>query len=266
MDYKIFTTKYDEVVRPLDLASREELDKLSENFHLLCPVKDFEPLRERLEKLTVPEIPTTVTILVDNSGSMRGGPISFAVGAVGIISMYLDRLGIPNEILGFTTTTWRGGQPYEDWREDYRPLNPGRLCALRHIVYKEVNEKLQDVRYNLALMLRDGLIKENVDGEAVQWAISRLREMHQTPRKILLVISDGAPVDDCTLQYNNKTYLSDHLSQVIEDLRNAGDIELDAIGIYHDVSRYYGVGDIITQLNELAPTAIHKLETMLKNQ
>jgi cobaltochelatase CobT len=240
-------------------------------------VEDFEPLRERLEALTVPQEPTAVTLLVDNSGSMRGHGISFAVGTVGILSMYLDRLGIPNEILGFTTKAWKGGDVYEKWREDGRPHNPGRLCPLRHIVYKTFDEQLQDVRSNLALMLKEGLLKENVDGEALVWASERLRA-HSAARRVLLVISDGAPQDNQTMQYNrmwdtandkptltfDEQYLERHLKEVIQNIDDVGDIQLDAIGISHDVGKYYGVGDKVMKLEELAPTAIAKLETLLK--
>jgi cobaltochelatase CobT len=279
MDYKIYTTEFDEVVRPLDLSSPEELASLAESFHTICPVDDFEPLRERLDKMVVPSEKTVVTLLVDNSGSMRGRRIIFAVGVVGIISMYLDRMGIPNEILGFTTKAWKGGDAREKWISEGKPDNPGRLNVLRHIVYKEFDEQLSDVRNNLALMLREGLLKENIDGEALEWAAGRLRQQ-DAKRRILLVISDGEPVDQSTTERNsgrkdNKghtvyepmnttfSYLINHLSQVVNQIDQDGDIYLDAIGIGHDVSRFYQVGDKIDELEDLAPTAIGKLEAML---
>lgn len=263
MKYSIFTTKYDEVVRPLDLVPMEELVELSSKFHVLCPVEDFEPLKERLETLKTPSVPTMVTLLVDNSGSMRGSSISFAIGAVGIISMYLDRLGVPNEILGFTTSAWKGGEPREEWINEGRKSYPGRLCPLRHIVYKEASEQLQDVRHNLALMLKEGILKENVDGEAVQWACERLRSVDTAERKILMVISDGAPMDDATASVNSFSMLQDHLHHVVDEIVAAGDIELDAIGINHNVRRYYGVGDTVDRVRDLAPIAIKKLEKLL---
>lgn len=280
MTYSVFTKAYDEVVRPTDLYSQEELDATSAIFHQLCPVESLEPLKERLALLRRPEVPTAVTLLVDNSGSMRGPSISFATGVVGIISMYLDRLDIPNEILGFTTTSWKGGRPREEWIAQGRPHNPGRLCELRHIVYKSFDEKMDDVRNNLALpfvkyekKLENGkthsaigaVLKENIDGEAVEWACERLRA-HHAERRVLLVISDGAPMDDATMGANRDNIFDDHLHQVVSVIRERQDIQLDAIGIQMNVSQYYGVGSRINFIGELAPVAIEKLESLLDDR
>lgn len=278
MDYKIFTTKYDQIIRPLDMLDKEVLADLAKEFHLHCPIEDFEPLRETLEKITAPKEPTTVTLLIDNSGSMRGRAIRFAIGTAGIISMVLDRKGIPNEVLGFTTVSWRGGQPRENWLnlhkgpkpKSYIPSkefpNPGRLNALRHVIYKEVTEQMTDVRDNMALMLQDGFLKENIDGEAVLWAAERLRK--REGRKILLVISDGAPVDESTDGANEldgtfATILIDHLKHVIQQIKADGDIEIDAVGMTHDVEKYYGVGEYVDKLEDVAPVAIQKIRSLL---
>jgi cobaltochelatase CobT len=277
MAYKIYTTEYDEIVRPTDLVDLNQLTNLAEGFHKLCPVEDLEPLKERLDKLKAPVVPTAITILIDNSGSMRGRPILAAVGVAAIIGSYLDRLGVPNEILGFTTARWKGGSSREQWILDGKAeRSPGRLNDLRHIIYKSFDEKISDVRHNLALMLMPGMLKENIDGEAVQWACTRLRG-HPTERRKLLVLSDGAPVDDSTLSFldsnredvivhgevEKQSILTEHLTEVLTAIRKKGDIEIDAIGINHDVSRFYGVGDLIREPEELGPVAIEKLEKLL---
>lgn len=262
MTYRVFTTEFDEVIRPLDIMEHDELAHLSERFHQLCPVENLEPLKERIEKLTPPDESTVFTLLIDNSGSMRGSKISHAVGAAGIIATYLDKLGIPNEILGFTTKAWKGGDAREKWIDAGRPAKPGRLNALRHIIYKEASETLADSRLNLAAMFREGILKENIDGEAVEWACARLRQ-HDAKRRILLIISDGAPIDDSTIQAEGEWFLKEHLHEVIDRLSIDGDILVDAIGFGIDVSNLYENGTRIDKMEELCPVAIEKLEHLL---
>ena len=181
---------------------------------------------------------TVVTLLVDNSGSMRGRPISIAAMCGDILSRTLERCGINVEILGFTTKAWKGGKSRIKWTEDGKPDAPGRLNDLRHIIYKSADTPLRRSRNNLGLMLREGLLKENIDGESLLWAHNRLISRSEE-RRILMVISDGAPVDDSTLSSNNANYLEDHLRHVIEVIETKSPVKLLAIGIGHDVTRYY---------------------------
>ena len=181
---------------------------------------------------------TAVTLLIDNSGSMRGRPIAVAAISADILSRTLERCGVRVEVLGFTTCAWKGGQSREDWLQRGKPANPGRLNDLRHIVYKSGDIPWRRARKNLGLMLREGLLKENIDGEALLWAHHRLLGMHEQ-RRILMVISDGAPVDDSTLSVNSGNYLERHLRDAIEWIETKSPVELIAIGIGHDVTRYY---------------------------
>ncbi len=181
---------------------------------------------------------TVVTLLLDNSGSMRGRPIMVAAMCADILGRTLERCAVKTEILGFTTRAWKGGQSREKWTQDGKPPNPGRLNDLRHIVYKSADEPWRRAKKNLGLMMREGLLKENIDGEALMWAHNRLIGRPEQ-RKILMVISDGAPVDDSTLSVNAGNYLERHLRRVIEDIETRSNIELTAIGIGHDVTRYY---------------------------
>ncbi len=181
---------------------------------------------------------TVVTLLLDNSGSMRGRPISIAAISADILSRTLERCGVKVEILGFTTRAWKGGLCREKWLEAGRPKNPGRLNDLRHIIYKTADAPWRRARKNLGLMMREGLLKENIDGEALLWAHNRLISRPEE-RRIMMVISDGAPVDDSTLSVNNGTYLENHLRQVIHWIEDRSPVELIAIGIGHDVTRYY---------------------------
>jgi cobaltochelatase CobT len=181
---------------------------------------------------------TVVTLLLDNSGSMRGRPIMVAAMCADILGRTLERCAVKTEILGFTTRAWKGGQSREKWTQDGKPANPGRLNDLRHIVYKSADEPWRRAKKNLGLMMREGLLKENIDGEALMWAHNRLMARPEQ-RKILMVISDGAPVDDSTLSVNAGNYLERHLRRVIEDIETRSSIELTAIGIGHDVTRYY---------------------------
>jgi len=181
---------------------------------------------------------TVVTLLLDNSGSMRGRPIMVAAMCADILARTLERCAVKVEILGFTTRAWKGGQAREKWIADGKPPNPGRLNDLRHIIYKSADEPWRRTRRNLGLMMREGLLKENIDGEALMWAYQRLVARLEQ-RRILMVISDGAPVDDSTLSVNTGNYLERHLRHVIADVEQKSSIELVAIGIGHDVTRYY---------------------------
>jgi cobaltochelatase CobT len=181
---------------------------------------------------------TVVTLLLDNSGSMRGRPITVAATCADILARTLERCGVKVEILGFTTRAWKGGQSREAWIAASKPANPGRLNDLRHIIYKSADAPWRRARKNLGLMMREGLLKENIDGEALDWAHKRLLGRAES-RRILMMISDGAPVDDSTLSVNPGNYLERHLRWVIDDIQTRSPVELIAIGIGHDVTRYY---------------------------
>ncbi|QAY77081.1 cobaltochelatase subunit CobT [Sphingosinicella sp. BN140058] len=204
---------------------------------------------------------TIVTLLIDNSGSMRGRPISIAAISADILARTLERCGVKVEILGFTTRAWKGGQAREQWLSAGRPANPGRLNDLRHIVYKQADEPWRRARKNLGLMMREGLLKENIDGEALLWAHNRLIARPEE-RRILMVISDGAPVDDSTLSVNSGTYLERHLRQVIAWIEDRSPVELIAIGIGHDVTRYYQRAVTIMDAEQLGGTMIEQLAAL----
>jgi cobaltochelatase CobT len=201
---------------------------------------------------------TVVTLLLDNSGSMRGRPIMVAACCADILARTLERCGVKVEILGFTTRAWKGGQAREQWLAAGKPANPGRLNDLRHIVYKPADAPWRRSKRSLALMMREGLLKENIDGEALAWAHRRLLAKSER-RRILMMISDGAPVDDSTLSVNTGCYLERHLRQVIEEIETRSTIELIAIGIGHDVTRYYRRAVTITDPSELAGAMTDKL-------
>jgi cobaltochelatase CobT len=201
---------------------------------------------------------TVVTLLIDNSGSMRGRPISIAAISADIMARTLERCGVKTEILGFTTRAWKGGQSREDWLAAGRPPLPGRLNDLRHIIYKKADEPWRRARKNLGLMMREGLLKENIDGEALLWAHNRLIARNEE-RRILMVISDGAPVDDSTLSVNSGTYLERHLRQVIDWIENRSPVQLVAIGIGHDVTRYYKRAVTIMDADQLGGTMVEQL-------
>ncbi len=208
---------------------------------------------------------TIVSLLIDNSGSMRGRPISIAAISTDILTRTLERCQIKVEILGFTTKRWKGGEAREKWLKDGRPDKPGRLNDLRHIIYKSADEPYRLARRKIALMLKDGLLKENIDGEALMWAYNRLRRRSEE-RRVLLVISDGAPVDDSTLSVNEGNYLERHLRDVIDYLQSRSDVELLAIGIGHDVTRYYNRAVTITDADQLAGTIMKELEMLFADQ
>jgi cobaltochelatase CobT len=204
---------------------------------------------------------TVVTLLIDNSGSMRGRPISIAAISADILARTLERCGVKVEVLGFTTRAWKGGQSREQWLAAGRPPQPGRLNDLRHIVYKQADEPWRRARKNLGLMMREGLLKENIDGEALMWAHSRLIARSEE-RRILMVISDGAPVDDSTLSVNSGTYLERHLRQVINWIESRSPVELIAIGIGHDVTRYYSRAVTIMDAEQLGGTMVEQLASL----
>jgi cobaltochelatase CobT len=201
---------------------------------------------------------TVVTLLIDNSGSMRGRPISIAAISADIMARTLERCGVKTEILGFTTRAWKGGQSREEWLAAGRPPAPGRLNDLRHVIYKKADEPWRRARASLGLMMREGLLKENIDGEALLWAHSRLIARHEE-RRILMVISDGAPVDDSTLSVNSGVYLERHLRQVIEWIETRSPVQLVAIGIGHDVTRYYKRAVTIMDAEQLGGTMVEQL-------
>jgi cobaltochelatase CobT len=206
---------------------------------------------------------TVVTLLIDNSGSMRGRPISIAAISADIMARTLERCGVKTEILGFTTRAWKGGQSREAWLAAGRPPMPGRLNDLRHIVYKEADEPWRRARRNLGLMMREGLLKENIDGEALLWAHSRLIARREE-RRILMVISDGAPVDDSTLSVNSGAYLERHLRQVIGWIEQKSPVQLVAIGIGHDVTRYYARAVTIMDAEQLGGTMVGQLADLFE--
>jgi cobaltochelatase CobT len=299
-DYKVWTTRYDEVIEAAELCDEDELGRLrayldQQLTHLQGAVTklanrlqrrlmaqqsrswDFDQEEGLLDAARLARVvvnpthslsykiekdtefkDTVVTLLLDNSGSMRGRPISIAAISADILARTLERVGVKTEILGFTTRAWKGGQAREDWLAQGRPAHPGRLNDLRHIVYKRADEPWRRARKNLGLMMREGLLKENIDGEALLWAHNRLIGRAEE-RKILMVISDGAPVDDSTLSVNNGSYLEKHLRQVIAWIENRSPVELAAIGIGHDVTRYYQRAVTIMDAEQLGGTMVEQL-------
>lgn len=206
---------------------------------------------------------TVVTLLIDNSGSMRGRPITIAAMTADILARTLERCAVKVEILGFTTSQWKGGQSRKHWAEHGKPANPGRLNDLRHIVYKAADQPWRRARRNLGLMLREGILKENIDGEALAWAHNRLIQRHEQ-RRILMVISDGAPVDDSTLSVNPGNYLEQHLRDVISYIENYSSVQLLAIGIGHDVTRYYRRAVTLMDADELGGAVMAQLTDLFE--
>ncbi len=207
---------------------------------------------------------TIVTLLIDNSGSMRGRPISIAAICADVLARTLERCQVKCEILGFTTRAWKGGQSREQWLQEGRPANPGRLNDLRHIIYKGADAPWRRSRPNLGLMMKEGLLKENIDGEALEWAHNRMCR-RQEQRRILMVISDGAPVDDSTLSVNSASFLEKHLRDVIAMVEKRKQVELIAIGIGHDVTRYYDRAVTITDAEQLAGVITEQLAALFDN-
>ena len=208
---------------------------------------------------------TIVTLLIDNSGSMRGRPITIAAICADILSRTLEKCSVKVEILGFTTKNWKGGKSREFWNKKGKPKTPGRLNDLRHIIYKGADSHWRQCKNNLGLMLKEGLLKENIDGEAISWAFNRLKKRKEE-RKILMVISDGAPVDDSTLSVNSGDFLEKHLKKMVKFIEDKTEIEILAIGIGHDVSRYYNRAIKITDVNELGDVMISQLSELFKSK
>ena len=309
IDYKIFTSQYDEIVKAEKLENVDESTKLRKALdqqligfqdvitklanklqrQLLAKQNrswEFDLEEGLLDSSKLPRIimdpynslsfkkekeldfkDTIVTLLIDNSGSMRGRPITIAAICADILSRTLERCSVKVEILGFTTKNWKGGQSREYWNKNEKPKQPGRLNDLRHIIYKSADTHWRQSKNNLGLMLKEGLLKENIDGEAISWAFNRLKKRKEE-RKILMVISDGAPVDDSTLSVNSGDFLEKHLKKMVKFIETKTDIEILAIGIGHDVSRYYNKAIKITDVNELGDVMISQLSSMFdkKNQ
>jgi len=227
-------------------------------------IDPFRSLSYKMEKKTEFK-DTVVTLLIDNSGSMRGRPISVAAICADILSRTLERCSVKVEILGFTTKNWKGGKSREKWNQENKPLNPGRLNDLRHIIYKSADKPWRQSKKNLGLMLKEGLLKENIDGEALLWAFKRIA-LRKEERKILMVISDGAPVDDSTLSVNSGDYLEKHLKQTVKWIEENSNIEILAIGIGHDVTRYYKKAIKIADVQELGDVMINQLTKLFSEK
>ncbi|MBX9468523.1 MAG: cobaltochelatase subunit CobT [Rhizobium sp.] len=227
-------------------------------------IDPMQPLSFKKEKDTKFR-DTVVTLVIDNSGSMRGRPITVAASCADILARTLERCGVKVEILGFTTKAWKGGQSREKWLAGGKPTAPGRLNDLRHIIYKSADAPWRRSRRNLGLMMREGLLKENIDGEALMWAHNRLIGRREQ-RKILMMISDGAPVDDSTLSVNPGNYLERHLRAVIEQIETKSPVELLAIGIGHDVTRYYRRAVTIVDADELAGAMTEQLASLFEEK
>ena len=208
---------------------------------------------------------TIVTLLIDNSGSMRGRPITIAALCADILSRTLERCSVKVEVLGFTTKNWKGGKSREAWTKRNKPKNPGRLNDLRHIIYKGADTQWRQTKNNIGLMLKEGLLKENIDGEAISWAYNRIKKRKEE-RKILMVISDGAPVDDSTLSVNSGDFLEKHLKKIVKFIEVKTDVEILAIGIGHDVSRYYDKAIKITDVHELGDVMISELSGLFQSK
>jgi len=307
LDYKIFTTQFDEVVKAENLENADEATKLRKNLdqqligfqdiitklanklqrQLLAKQNrawEFDLEEGLLDSSKLPRIimdpynslsfkkekdldfkDTVVTLLIDNSGSMRGRPITIAAICADILSRTLERCSVKVEILGFTTKNWKGGQSRELWTKNSKPKTPGRLNDLRHIIYKGADTHWRQAKNNLGLMLKEGLLKENIDGEAISWAYNRIKKRKEE-RKILMVISDGAPVDDSTLSVNSGDFLEKHLKKIVKFIENKSDIEVLAIGIGHDVSRYYNKAIKISDVNELGDVMISQLSSLFETK
>ncbi|WP_427968814.1 cobaltochelatase subunit CobT [Altererythrobacter sp.] len=307
LDYKVYTTRFDEEVPADELCDAEELDRLRAYLdsqltglqgivtrlanrlqrRLMAQQNrswDFDQEDGIVDASRLPRViispgtalaykterdiefrDTIVTLLIDNSGSMRGRPISIAAISADILARTLERCGVKTEILGFTTRAWKGGQSREAWLADGKPPEPGRLNDLRHIIYKQADEPWRRARRNLGLMMREGLLKENIDGEALMWAHNRLIGRRED-RRIMMVISDGAPVDDSTLSVNSAGYLESHLRKVIEWIEKASPVQLVAIGIGHDVTRYYRRAVTIMDVEQLGGTIIEQLAELFEDE
>ena len=307
LEYKVFTSKFDEIIKAENLENSNEALKLRKTLdqqligfqdiitklanklqrQLLAKQNrawEFDLEEGLLDSSKLPRIimdpynslsfkkekdldfkDTVVTLLIDNSGSMRGRPITIAAICADILSRTLERCSVKVEILGFTTKNWKGGKSREFWNKESKPKNPGRLNDLRHIIYKGADTHWRQCKNNLGLMLKEGLLKENIDGEAISWAFNRLKKRKEE-RKILMVISDGAPVDDSTLSVNSGDFLEKHLKKMVKFIEDKTETEILAIGIGHDVSRYYSRAIKITDVNELGDVMVSELSELFKNK
>ena len=307
LEYKIYTNKFDEIIKAENLENAEESNKLRKTLdHQLIGFQDivtklanklqrqllakqnraweFDLEEGLLDSSKLPRIimdpynslsfkkekdldfkDTIVTLLIDNSGSMRGRPITIAALCADILSRTLERCSVKVEILGFTTKNWKGGQSRDYWNKQGKLKAPGRLNDLRHIIYKAADTHWRLAKNNLGLMLKEGILKENIDGEAITWAFNRLKKRKEE-RKILMVISDGAPVDDSTLSVNSGDFLEKHLKKMVKFIEDKTEIEILAIGIGHDVSRYYNRAIKITDVNELGDVMISQLSSLFENK
>ena len=307
LEYKIFTSEYDEITKAENLENSDDAIKLRKTLdqqlisfqdvitklanklqrQLLAKQNrawDFDLEEGLLDSSKLTRIimdpynslsfkkekdldfkDTIVTLLIDNSGSMRGRPITIAAICADILSRTLERCSVKVEILGFTTKNWKGGQSRELWNKKSKPKTPGRLNDLRHIIYKSADAQWRQAKNNLGLMLKEGLLKENIDGEAILWAFNRLKKRREE-RKILMVISDGAPVDDSTLSVNSGDFLEKHLKKIVKFIEDKTETEILAIGIGHDVSRYYNRAIKITDVNELGDVMISQLSALFEKK
>ena len=307
IDYKVFTTQFDEITKAENLENYDDILKLRKTLdqqligfqdvitklanklqrQLLAKQNrawEFDLEEGLLDSSKLPRIiidpynslsfkkekdldfkDTVVTLLIDNSGSMRGRPITIAAICADILSRTLERCSVKVEVLGFTTKNWKGGQSREFWNKNNKPKMPGRLNDLRHIVYKGADTQWRQAKNNLGLMLKEGLLKENIDGEAISWAFNRIKKRKEE-RKILMVISDGAPVDDSTLSVNSGDFLEKHLKKIVKFIEDKTEIEILAIGIGHDVSRYYNRAIKITDVNELGDVMISQLSELFEKK
>ncbi|WP_075522694.1 cobaltochelatase CobT-related protein [Candidatus Pelagibacter communis] len=307
LEYKIFTTQFDEIIKAENLENSDEANKLRKTLDqqligfqdivtklanklqrkLLAKQNrawEFDLEEGLLDSSKLPRIimdpynslsfkkekdldfkDTIVTLLIDNSGSMRGRPITIAAICADILSRTLERCSVKVEILGFTTKNWKGGKSREFWNKQEKPKTPGRLNDLRHIIYKSADTHWRQAKNNLGLMLKEGLLKENIDGEAINWAFTRLKKRKEE-RKIMMVISDGAPVDDSTLSVNSGDFLEKHLKKMVKFIEEKTEIEILAIGIGHDVSRYYNRAIKITDVNELGDVMISQLGSLFESK
>jgi cobaltochelatase CobT len=307
LEYKIFTSQFDEITKAENLENSEDAFKLRKTLdqqligfqdvitklanklqrQLLAKQNrawEFDLEEGLLDSSKLPRIimdpynslsfkkekdldfkDTVVTLLIDNSGSMRGRPITIAAICADILSRTLERCSVKVEILGFTTKNWKGGKSREFWNKEGKPKKPGRLNDLRHIIYKGADTHWRQCKNNLGLMLKEGLLKENIDGEAISWAFNRLKKRKEE-RKILMVISDGAPVDDSTLSVNSGDFLEKHLKKIVKFIEEKTETEILAIGIGHDVSRYYDRAIKITDVNELGDVMISQLSELFENK
>ncbi len=307
LEYKIFTTEYDEIIKAENLENSNDVQKLRKTLdqqlisfqdlitklanklqrQLLAKQNrawEFDLEEGLLDSSKLPRIiidpynslsfkkekdldfkDTIVTLLIDNSGSMRGRPITIAAICADILSRTLERCSVKVEILGFTTKNWKGGQSRELWNQNGKIKTPGRLNDLRHIIYKSADTQWRQAKNNLGLMLKEGLLKENIDGEAISWAFNRIKKRKEE-RKILMVISDGAPVDDSTLSVNSGDFLEKHLKKIVKNIEDKTEIEILAIGIGHDVSRYYNRAIKITDVSELGDVMISQLSELFNKK